>query len=238
MNHHPIRKKKTESLVKYPPKCLFLGVEEETAIQRRVRMRWSMSNMRVATPQRNRMRMASEMEGDRLHHKPYPMIRVPFWIKFRTYCTYIHLISLNFHCNAAISSVYKHLFPINLALLIVTLCATNKKVGNEASHPIINRCPPLPRELRSRSPCKNCSNFRPHDFTNSCLYNNVFLTARCRSISRVSSRTLTYGAPPTVLQATPTGVRKPAQSRKIHVYGFYNEDGSVMQSEAYWYIIL
>lgn len=51
-----------------------------------------------------------------------------------------------------------------------------------------------------------------------------------RVISRVSSRTLTYGggSNPSLLKPT---LKKPAQTRKIHVYGFYNEDGSLMSGQ-------
>jgi hypothetical protein len=49
-------------------------------------------------------------------------------------------------------------------------------------------------------------------------------------ISRVSSRTLTYGGgggggASTARTMAKKSIIKPTQTRKIHVYGFYNEDG-------------
>lgn len=48
------------------------------------------------------------------------------------------------------------------------------------------------------------------------------------AISRVSSRTLTYGGH--VAKAQPTSVKRSGKPRKIHVYSYYNDDGTIMES--------
>ena len=45
-------------------------------------------------------------------------------------------------------------------------------------------------------------------------------------ISRVSSRTLTYGGPASSAKVPKSRLKKPAQTRKIHVHAFYKEDGT------------
>lgn len=57
---------------------------------------------------------------------------------------------------------------------------------------------------------------------------DYFCFACCSKISRVSSRTLTYGGPVTRVQST--SVKRPALPRKIHVYSYFNDDGTIMES--------